>query len=127
MTATANSRSYDLAMIGSGGAAFAAAIERLARRCTHLCMHVDLDVLDPRFVPSASTPSANGLTIEAAAAAVAAVGEGRGGPGSGPRVVATKSRLYPDTRHLMGWRVGGHGRLLPHDEDDRDVGDGLPG
>ncbi|MFO7251509.1 MAG: 3-oxoacyl-[acyl-carrier-protein] synthase III C-terminal domain-containing protein [Actinomycetes bacterium] len=46
------------------------------------------------------------------AAAVAAVGEGRGGPGSGPRVVATKSRLYPDTRHLMGWRVGGHGLRL---------------
>ena len=25
-------------------------------------VHVDLDVLDPRFVPSASTPSANGLS-----------------------------------------------------------------
>ena len=34
MTATANSRSYDLAMIGSGGAAFAAAIRatNLGRR-----------------------------------------------------------------------------------------------
>lgn len=53
--------------------AFAASVERLARRCTHLCLHVDLDVLDPRFVPSASTPSANGLTIEQAAAAMAAV------------------------------------------------------
>lgn len=57
----------------SDRAAFAASVDRLARRCTHLCMHVDLDVLDPRFVPSASTPSANGLTVEAAAAAVATV------------------------------------------------------
>ena len=43
--------------------ALAEAIERLVRRCSLLYLHVDLDVLDPRFVPSASTPSANGLTI----------------------------------------------------------------
>jgi arginase len=48
------------------------AVARLARRCTHLCLHMDADVLDPRFVPSASTPSANGLTVEEAAAAMAA-------------------------------------------------------
>jgi arginase len=39
-------------------------IDRLERRCALLYLHVDLDVLDPRFVPSASTPSAHGLTIE---------------------------------------------------------------
>jgi arginase len=44
--------------------AFAAAIDRLSRRCALLYLHVDLDVLDPRFVPSASTPSADGLTVE---------------------------------------------------------------
>lgn len=27
----------------------------------------------------------------------------------GPRVVASRSRLYPDTERLMGWDVGGHG------------------
>ena len=43
---------------------FAQAIDRLTRRCALLYLHVDLDVLDPRFVPSASTPSANGLSIE---------------------------------------------------------------
>jgi arginase len=43
--------------------ALADAIARLGRRCSLLYLHVDLDVLDPRFVPSASTPSANGLTI----------------------------------------------------------------
>ena len=60
------------------GATFPAAVERLAARCTHLCLHVDLDVLDPDLVPSASTPSANGLSVETAAAAMASVlGTGR--------------------------------------------------
>lgn len=43
---------------------FAGVIRWLAGRCDLLYLHVDLDVLDPRFVPSASTPSADGLTIE---------------------------------------------------------------
>ncbi len=38
------------------------------------------------------------------AAAVVATGHGRG-----REVVATRSKLYPDTQHLMGWDVGGHG------------------
>jgi arginase len=45
---------------------FANKVERFARRCDLLCVHVDLDVLDPRYVPSASTPSAGGLTPEEA-------------------------------------------------------------
>jgi arginase len=55
------------------GSTFPAAVERLAARCTHLCLHIDLDLLDPALVPSASTPSANGLEIEEAAAAMATV------------------------------------------------------
>jgi arginase len=43
---------------------FAQAIDRLVRCCAQLYLHVDFDVLDPRFVPSASTPSANGLSVE---------------------------------------------------------------
>jgi arginase len=46
------------------GDLFAQAVDRLARGCALLYLHVDLDVLDPRFVPSASTPSANGLSID---------------------------------------------------------------
>ncbi|PZG13721.1 type III polyketide synthase [Nonomuraea aridisoli] len=38
------------------------------------------------------------------AAAVVATGRGRG-----PEVVATRSRLYPGTEHLMGWDVGERG------------------
>jgi arginase family enzyme len=40
-------------------------------------LHVDLDVLDPRFVPSASTPSANGLTIEELATAITVLQTGK--------------------------------------------------
>jgi arginase len=52
---------------------FAQALDWLTRRCTLLYLHVDLDVLDPRFVPSASTPSANGLSIEELVTTMAAV------------------------------------------------------
>jgi arginase len=52
---------------------FAQAIDRLTQRCTLLYLHVDLDVLDPRFVPSASTPSANGLSVDELVEAMAKV------------------------------------------------------
>jgi arginase len=45
----------------------------LAQRCRELYLHVDLDVLDPRFVPSASTPAANGLTVDELVATMSAV------------------------------------------------------
>ncbi|MEO3800220.1 3-oxoacyl-[acyl-carrier-protein] synthase III C-terminal domain-containing protein [Nonomuraea sp. B1E8] len=46
---------------------------------------------------------ASGLFGDGAAAVVAT------GRGQGPEVVATRSRLYPGTEHLMGWTVGDHG------------------
>ncbi|MGN9845533.1 type III polyketide synthase [Nonomuraea sp. H19] len=46
---------------------------------------------------------ASGLFGDGAAAVVAT------GRGTGPEVVATRSRLYPGTEHLMGWEVGDHG------------------
>jgi arginase len=52
---------------------FTQAIDRLAQRCALLYLHVDLDVHDPRFVPSASTPSANGLSVEELVTAMATV------------------------------------------------------
>jgi arginase len=61
-------RSTDMQVVPASvlcnGDDFAQAIDRLMRRCTLLYLHVDLDVLDPRFVPSASTPSANGLSVD---------------------------------------------------------------
>ncbi|MEU6719294.1 3-oxoacyl-[acyl-carrier-protein] synthase III C-terminal domain-containing protein [Nonomuraea sp. NPDC046802] len=46
------------------------------------------------------------------AAAVVATGRGRG-----PEVVATRSKLYPGTGHLMGWEVGDHGFRIVLDAD----------
>jgi arginase len=44
--------------------ALAAAIEQLAAKCRVLYVNIDLDVLDPRFVPSSPTPSGNGLEVD---------------------------------------------------------------
>jgi arginase len=55
------------------GTTFELAAGELAARCPALLLHVDLDVLDPRFVPSSSTPSANGLSIDEATAAISVV------------------------------------------------------
>ncbi|HYJ13555.1 MAG TPA: arginase family protein [Thermomicrobiales bacterium] len=43
------------------------AIDRLARTCDILCLHIDLDVLDPALVPSSGTPEPGGMTIAEAA------------------------------------------------------------
>ncbi|ROQ63445.1 isopalmitoylresorcinol synthase [Streptomyces sp. 840.1] len=42
------------------------------------------------------------------AAAVVALGAGRAA-GAGPQVVATRSRMYPETEHVMGWDIRGSG------------------
>lgn len=49
------------------GHSYENAIDRLASRVDVLALNIDLDVLDPTLVPSASTPSPNGLTIKQAA------------------------------------------------------------
>ncbi|MCI3226430.1 type III polyketide synthase [Streptomyces sp. NP-1717] len=58
---------------------------------------------------------ASGLFGDGAAALVA-VGERfpapsgwQGAPAAGPSVVATRSRMYPDTGHVMGWAITGSG------------------
>ncbi len=48
-------------------------VERLASHCSSLVLHIDLDVLDPHLVPSSSTPSAGGLEIDQAVAAIQTV------------------------------------------------------
>ena len=70
-------RSTDVRVVPVGevrdGAPFADVVGWLARRSTLLYLHVDLDVLDPRFVPSASTPAADGLTVDELARAMCTV------------------------------------------------------
>lgn len=63
--------------------------------------------------PSPANLVASGLFGDGAAAVVVlgdrrAVAQER----RGPRVVATRSRLYPDTERVMGWDVGGSGFRL---------------
>ncbi|MCC7024109.1 MAG: arginase family protein [Thermomicrobiales bacterium] len=55
------------------GTTLADALDRLGRRCGLFYLHVDLDILDPRFVPSASTPSANGPSIDELVRAMATI------------------------------------------------------
>lgn len=54
------------------------------------------------------------------AAAVVALGEGRAS-GTGPEVVATRSRMYPDTEHVMGWDIGDSGFKVVLDPGVPDV------
>ncbi len=49
------------------GPLFEAAVDRLLAHVDVVVVNVDLDVLDPQYVPSASTPEANGLTPRQAA------------------------------------------------------------
>lgn len=71
------------------GAPFVEVVNWLARRSSFLYLHVDLDVLDPRFVPSASTPSADGLTVDELAQAMSTV------LGTGKVAAATLTSLNP--------------------------------
>lgn len=47
--------------------AYENALERLMAHVDVVVVNVDLDVLDPQYVPSASTPEANGLSVKQAA------------------------------------------------------------
>lgn len=94
---------------------FQEAVSRLSRHCDLLFMHVDLDVLDPRFVPSASTPSANGLTIaelietmkvvfqtgQVAVAAISSVNPGAGARGQ----LSVSSAIRTVVGALPAWRA----------------------
>ena len=64
-------RSTDVQVLRSpevtSGSSLAQAIRRLLQACNLICLHVDLDLLDPSLVPSSSTPTPDGLTIEQAA------------------------------------------------------------
>lgn len=55
------------------GRGFANAVHRLANNCSHLALQLDLDLLDPHLVPSASTPARNGLGLDEAVAAMRTV------------------------------------------------------
>jgi arginase len=92
---------------------FDAALGRLADHCDLLMLSVDLDILDPHLVPSATTPSASGLSVEETASAMAsAFGTGKvaavcvtslnpGGGQRGRRSVETALALIEQS--LQSW------------------------
>ncbi|MGW1817482.1 type III polyketide synthase [Streptomyces sp. NPDC002125] len=55
------------------------------------------------------------------AAAVVLVGGDRPVPADGPEVLDTRSRLYPDTGHVMGWDIRGSGFTVVLDPSVPDV------
>ena len=91
------------------------AVSRLAGAVERLWVHIDLDVLDPRHVPSASTPAPKGLEIDelvgglratlvtGKVAVVSVAGLNPGGGERGKRSIATTVALLE--RALPGWAV----------------------
>jgi arginase len=101
------------------GPLYEAAVERLLAHVDVVMVNVDLDVLDPQYVPSASTPEANGLTPKQAAWMInlvakhgktAAICITSLNPGAGARgEKSTSSTLQLLEQALVGWHlaVGG--------------------
>lgn len=55
------------------GDGLAEAVRHLVASVDQIYLHIDLDILDPHLIPSASTPSESGLDVGEAAAAIATV------------------------------------------------------
>lgn len=68
---------------------FENAVDRFTLHVDTIALHIDLDLLDPSLVPSASTPSANGLTIRQATRLVSYV------LATGKTAVVTLASLNP--------------------------------
>ncbi|MGD9713848.1 MAG: arginase family protein [Thermomicrobiales bacterium] len=89
------------------------AVIRLAGSLDMISLHVDIDVLDPRLVPSSSTPSPEGLEIDQATAAIGAVlstgkvvtytvcGVNPGGGARGKRTIESVRQVVADS--LDSW------------------------
>ncbi len=102
------------------GRTFADAVERLAEKVDDIYMHIDLDVLDPSLVPSSSTPSPRGMTLENmeklmdqafATTKVAVVGVAGLNPRAGQRgATSTKSARDLLVAAIPRWMNAGEGQ-----------------
>jgi arginase len=74
-------KSTDVQVVrGKDEAGHQRAVSRLAANCDIICLHIDLDVLDPALVPSSVTPEPGGFSMrEARAAILAATATGKVG------------------------------------------------
>ncbi|MBX3070306.1 MAG: arginase family protein [Thermomicrobiales bacterium] len=95
--------------------AWTAAITRLGSAVDYIALHVDVDVLDPRLVPSSSTPSPDGLEIRQAVDAIGTVlstgkvaaysvcGINPGGGSRGKQTIETARQVIAGS--LTSWRT----------------------
>jgi alkylresorcinol/alkylpyrone synthase len=125
-----------LPLFGLGCAGGAAGLARLhdhlepRPRGVAVLLSVELCSLTLQRGDASTANAVAGALFGDGAAAVVAVGRERAA--AGPEIVATRSRLYPDTERLLGWDIGAdgfrivlggdlpdlvHGRLGPEVED----------
>lgn len=124
--------STDVRVISSNdvtsGNSLAHAIGQLDRSCDIICLHIDLDLLDPSLVPSSATPSPDGLTIDGAAhlvrdvlatGKVAVLSLAGLNPGAGPLgKTSVTSAMALIERSVPAWRAASAGaeRQDTHDQ-----------
>ncbi len=110
-------RATDVRMLTSkeiiSGDGLSRAVGQLASDCDAIVLHLDVDLLDPHLVPSSTTPSENGLDLDAAVQAVrTALGSGKvvawticnvnpGGGRRGERSIASTISLVADS--ISAW------------------------
>lgn len=104
-----------LPVFGLGCVAGAAGVARLHDylhgRPGQVAVLLSVELCSLTFQRDDASPAnlvATALFGDGAAAAVL-VGDGHRTPVDGPEVVDTRSRLYPDTGHVMGWDIRGSG------------------
>ncbi len=118
---------FGLGCAGGAGAVIRAA-DLLAAAPRGRVLAVAVELCGQVFSPRALEP----VDVVGAAlfgdGAAAALLQGEALPGAGPRVVATRTALFPGTQHLMGWKFTSDGmRLLLSPEVADFVGDRLKG
>ncbi|MER5786096.1 3-oxoacyl-[acyl-carrier-protein] synthase III C-terminal domain-containing protein [Streptomyces mobaraensis] len=116
-----------LPVFGLGCVAGAAGIARLhdylRGRPEDVAVLLSVELCSLTFQAGDASPAnmiASGLFGDGAAAVVAC-GEQRVPAAGGPAVVATRSRMYPDTEHAMGWEIGDFGLRVVLDPSVPDI------
>ncbi|MGW0784037.1 type III polyketide synthase [Streptomyces sp. NPDC002913] len=116
-----------LPVFGLGCVAGAAGVARLhdylLGRPDQVAVLLSVELCSLTFQRGDATPAnlvATALFGDGAAAAVL-VGGDRPAPADGPEVLDTRSRLYPDTGHVMGWDIRGSGFTVVLDPAVPDV------
>lgn len=123
-------RSTDVRLITTAelkqGDEYANAVARLAANCDVIVVHLDIDLLDPHLVPSATTPSENGLDLSTASRAIrTALESGKvaamtvcnmnpGGGRRGERTIASALSLIADS--VSAWST------TPYDQTESGTG-----